>query len=169
MIIFFRGKAATGKTYISTILGEKLNIPIVEKDDFLDIFLEKRMNVAMSNEMSYDILALVIQKHIDMDKNLIVDIGLAHTPYFEIFLGKFICDSDNIRSFLFQCSDNDIWERRIAARIDSDVPNQYFKSVDDAVKYYDKYDICLRDGESLIDSSMSSEIILEEICEKINC
>jgi len=73
-IIIFRGKAATGKTYITDLLSEKLKVPVIRKDDIYDKLSIYGLERSIINSASYNILAGIIQTIIDTNCNLIVDI-----------------------------------------------------------------------------------------------
>ena len=168
MILFFRGKAATGKTRIAHIIKAQKGFQRISKDDLFDELLNQGVEWTEANTLSYDKLAEFIQKHHDMDCDLIVDIGLAHTPYFSEFLSKMNLDMNHVKLFLFTCSKDDIWEDRIASRIKSpEGPNQLFKSVNEAVEHYEKYDIYKLADETMIDSALSVEAMASRIYEML--
>lgn len=133
MIIFFRGKAATGKT-------------------------------SASNAMVYDALANAIQMAHDLNEDLVVDIGLAHTPYYLNFLSKMILDERRVKQFLFICSDEDLWRERIVGRIKApEAPNQGFKSFEEAKFHYQNYEIVKLVDEIEIDSAMPFESMYKRV------
>ena len=55
-IIIFRGKAATGKTFITNYLCKKLNIPVIRKDDIYDSLSMYNVEHSLNNSATYDIL-----------------------------------------------------------------------------------------------------------------
>lgn len=163
MIIFLRGKAATGKSMIADELSIRREIPIIRKDDIFDILLRNGINKDVANRSSYDILAEIVQKHIDSKCDAIVDIGLSHTPYFEMFLSKLEELETQVQYYLCDCSNQEEWNNRIKERLIDPKPNQYFKSVDEAINHYDRHQIIPLDGEVIIDSARPFDEIIEQI------
>lgn len=158
MIIFFRGKAATGKTSASHDLKSKHHFSIISKDIVFDELLKRGNDWATANAMAYDALAYDIQRAHDLNEELIVDIGLAHTPYFINFLSKMCLDEMRVKKILFICSDEDLWRERIESRIKApEAPNQGFKSFEEAKCHYQNYEIVKLDDEIVIDSAMPFE------------
>ena len=162
MIIIFRGKAATGKSMMAKQINEGLGAEIVSKDSIFDRLLEDGYSWDEASNIAYDKLASVIQDCHDNKKSLIVDIGLAHTEYFDNFMNKM--NLKNVKKFLFTCSDDSKWESRICKRIENpEVPNQAFKSIQQAREHYEKYNIIPHDDELVIDSADSVESIRKRI------
>lgn len=151
-IIIFIGKAATGKTFITNSLSKKLNIPIIRKDDIYDSLAKYNLEHYINNSATYDILAKIIQTNIDIGNDLIVDISLAHTPYFKQFLSKIHFNNSQLYQFLCICSDKEEWNKRIEKRLVNPLPNQLFKSVQEAEENYNKLDIKPVENEIVIDS-----------------
>ncbi len=122
MILFFRGKAATGKSTATALCAQRLSAAIVIKDSVFDGFLKK----------------------------------VALPP-------------SERRLFLFTCSNDAIWERRIQARIDSpEAPNQSFKSVRAAKAHYAAYAIVPLKGEHLVDSVKTPEQLVDSLCKRLD-
>lgn len=168
MILFFRGKAATGKSSVAKVISEEKNFQLLSKDIIFDKLLSDGMQWDQANAIAYDKLAQTIQEHHDNHNDIIVDIGLAHTPFFEIFLSKMNLDEKNVRHFLFICSKNSLWEERIAKRIDQpEALNQMFKSVDDAKSHYSRYHIHKLSSEVDIDSALSIDTMINTIYKSI--
>ena len=139
----------------------KYGFKIISKDTVFDDLLNRGYNWADANQVAYDQLAGLIQQHHDKNLNLIVDLGLAHTPYYEKFLSKMSLELRSIKQFLFVCSDDLIWMSRISERIGdlNAPPNQDFASVDSAYKHYKKYDIYPLTGEKVVDSILSLQMM----------
>lgn len=164
MILFFRGKAATGKSLVANAIAEKHSFKVMSKDSVFDELLENGYDWDVATEMAYDELALKIQQNHDAEQTLIVDIGLAHTPYFNTFLSKLTLKPEQVRYFLFDCSDEAIWQQRIETRIQStSAPNQAFKTAQEATEHYKRYEISLIENEKRIDSSQTMEKMMEDI------
>ena len=167
-IIIFRGKAATGKTYITDLLSEKLKVPVIRKDDIYDKLSIYGLERSIINSASYNILAEIIQTIIDTNCNLIVDISLAHNPYLEQFLSKINLKDSQVYQFLCICSDDEEWKSRIEKRLDNPSPNQSFKSVKEAEVHYNKLNIEPLENEIVIDSIDDISIIMERINEVLS-
>ena len=48
-IYIFRGKSATGKTTLTNILSQKINIPVLRKDDIFDQLSKYEPDIAILN------------------------------------------------------------------------------------------------------------------------
>ena len=73
-IYIFRGKSATGKTALTNMLSEKINVPVLRKDDIFDRLAEYEADISVLNAASYDILAKQIQTCIYNKSDIIVDV-----------------------------------------------------------------------------------------------
>lgn len=166
-IYFFRGKAATGKTTITNILSNKINVPVLRKDDIFDVISHYIKDNSQVNSISYDLLSKLIQTNINNKTDIIVDIGLHNTNGWRTFQSKLDFEDCKKFTFLCDCSDSAIWKMRFIERIKSPTPNQYFKTIEEVIAYYGKSEIELLDNEYYIDSSDSIENILTFIHEKI--
>lgn len=161
MIYFFRGKAATGKSTLALAIQNTREIEILSKDCFYDAFLREGQSTSEATSNAYEALAKAIDHYHSKGLDAIVDIGLAHKPYFEAFLSKL--SLTHYQSYLFICSDDALWESRIRARIDyPTAPNQLFKTVEEAIKHYAAYDISALINEHIIDSAMPLDKGLEQ-------
>lgn len=168
MIIFFRGKAATGKTTLSNIIKAKMGFTVISKDSIFDDLLSQGLTWDEANAIAYDKLAEKVQLYHDNEENVLVDIGLAHTPYFKNFLSKMVLNFEHIKCFLFTCTIDDVWEKRMMSRIASpEMPNQTFKSLEQARSYYKKYTISLLEGEVEVDSAMPLENMYNEVLKQV--
>lgn len=168
MIIFFRGKAATGKSFFAQKISEKYNMAIISKDAIFDKLLTEGNSWEKATKNSYDKLAKLIQQYNDSNINVIVDIGLAHTPFFMDFFSKLSLAENNYKNFLFICSNDEVWETRINERIlKTQVLNQSFTSSKEAKKYYKKYDIILLENEIEIDSAKDIDDIILDLVKHI--
>jgi|LGVE01.1.fsa_nt_gb cytidylate kinase len=153
MIIFFRGKAATGKSSLAKEFNNRLGLSIIHKDNIFDRLLLEGCSWSEANKLTYERLASNIQEYHDREENLIVDIGLAHTEYFLQFLSKMNLLKKNTEMFLFTC-DEKVWEDRILKRIKNpDGPNQAFKSIEEAKSHYNKYSIVALENEIELNST----------------
>lgn len=167
-LFIFRGKAATGKTTVTDLLGKKINTVVLRKDDIYDELAGYGMKHSDLNNASYDVLIKVLQSNIDRGCNLIVDIGLLHRPYMEQFLSKLNLKGVRVIQFLCICSKHEEWKKRMEQRLINPAPNQCFKSVKWAEAHYEKMDIGPFKGELVIDSANSVPVMMEEIYEAIN-
>lgn len=162
-IYFFRGKAATGKTLITNTLSNKLGTPIFRKDDIFDKLSSYNLSHNEINMASYDILSEIIATNIFTNNDLIIDVSLVHTPYLNQFLSKINLSNCKVYQFLCICSNHNEWKDRMSKRIANPLPNQFFKSVQEAEEHYNKMHIELLNGENLIDSCEDLESIINHI------
>jgi hypothetical protein len=70
MIIFFRGKAATGKSFFAQKISEKYNMAIISKDAIFDKLLTEGNSWEKATKNSYDKLAKLIQQYNDSNINV---------------------------------------------------------------------------------------------------
>ena len=167
-IYIFRGKSATGKTTLSNLLSRNINVPVLRKDDIFDELYKYEKNISILNAASYDILVKQIQTCIDNESDIIVDIALQHTPSLQTFLNKIDFKNSTVYRFFCDCSDDEIWLERWRKRLKKPVPNQYFKSIDDIVKHYDKCEIKSEAYEVVLDSVLSINELTDRITRCIN-
>ncbi len=163
MIIFLRGKAATGKSMIADEISLRRKMPIIRKDDIFDILLKNKVSVDVANSLSYDILVETLQKYIDAKSNAIVDIGLSHSPYFEMFLSKVQMADTQVYYYLCDCSNQDVWQKRIEERCINPKPNQTFQTIEEATNHYARYEISPLNSEVILDSIRPFDEIIEQI------
>ena len=166
-IYIFRGKSATGKTTLTNILSQQLNIPVLRKDDIFDALSKYETDITVLNGASYDILARQIQTCINNQSNVIVDIALQHIPSFKTFLNKIDFKNSIVYRFFCDCSNKDIWLERWHERLKSPLPNQYFKSIDEIVEHYEKCEIEQLNGEIVLDSILPVDNLIDRIMKNI--
>ena len=163
----FRGKSATGKTTLTNLLSQKLNIPVLRKDDIFDTLSKYEDNIGTLNSASYDILARLIQTCIDNQSDIIVDVALQHTLSLRMFLEKINFKEAVVYRFFCDCSDDEIWLDRWRERLKNPLPNQYFKSIDEVVEHYGKCEIMPLDNEVILDSILAVDELLDKIIKKV--
>ena len=75
-VYLFRGKAATGKTTLSSRLSQKLAIPVFRKDDITDAIKsgEYLTDRGAGNALCYDILCCILQTNLSC-ADFIVDLA----------------------------------------------------------------------------------------------
>ncbi len=166
-VYIFRGKAATGKTTITNQLSTKMNIAVLRKDDIFDKLSQHIMDQSQNNKVSYDILAELIQTSVNNKNDIIVDAGLSNTEGLKMFLSKINFKDSQVFYFLCDCSDNEMWIKRFDERFKNPKPNQYFKSADEIVIYYNNLQITLLNNEVVLDSSHNLDMIIDKIYEVI--
>lgn len=71
-VYFFRGKAATGKTTITNLLSNEINVSVLRKDDIFDVLSQSLKDNSQKHSISYDLLAKLIQTNIDNKTDVIV-------------------------------------------------------------------------------------------------
>jgi uridine kinase len=154
MIVVMRGKAATGKTSIANKIAQEMGFYYISKDMIFDQLLNDGWSWDHANERAYDHLIKSIQTMFSEGRVVVLDLGLAHTPYYLHFLEKL--NIIQTMKFLFVCSDDKRWEERIQRRIEKPQgPNQAFKSVEEARLHYEKYQIVPLEDELVVDSIQS--------------
>lgn len=156
-IYFFRGKAATGKTTITNSLSEELNISVLRKDVIFDSIASKIQDNQTNNEITYSILANLINTNIYNNCDIIIDVGLHNTDNLQVFLDKTDYHLSNIYYFFCDCSDEEIWNNRLKERLKNPLPNQFFTCLEEISHYYQQQDAKLMPNEIIIDS-------IEDIC-----
>lgn len=162
-LYIFRGKSATGKTLLTSLLSKELNICVLRKDDIFDPLSVYLDNNSINNKACYDILASIVQKSIDNNVDAILDISLPHNEYYKLFLSKINFKDTKVFSFLCDCSNEELWLSRWIKRLENPLPNQYFKSLEEIKNHYSKMDIALMGNECYIDSIYDAEQLLSEI------
>lgn len=166
-IYIFRGKSATGKTTLTNILSQKLNVPVLRKDDIFDSLSKHEKDIGILNSASYDILAAQIQTCIDNQSDVIIDVALQHTPSLKTFLNKIDFGDSTIYRFFCDCSNDNIWLERWHERLKNPLPNQYFKSIDEIAEHYGKCEIKPLNGEIILDSIIPVDDLVDKITEEI--
>lgn len=163
-IFIFRGKAATGKSVVTDLLSEKLNIVVLRKDDIYDKISSTILDHVENNRISYEILANIIQTNVDANCDIIIDIGLAHTSHLKEFLSKVNWANSTIYHFLCICSNNLLWRERINKRLKNPLPNQSVCSnVSEIEEHYRGYDITPLENEFIIDSTEKLHNIIDQV------
>ena len=166
-VILLRGKAATGKTVLSNALSKRLNVPVYRKDDVYDSLSIHELSHHIKNMASYDILAKMIQTSIDNTNDVIVDVSLFHTEYFKMFLSKMDLSKVNVHHYFCSCSDDDIWKERIRLRTENPLPNQIFESPEMAELHYAKLDGYILSEETILDSVLETNHLLDNVINTI--
>ncbi len=167
-IYIFRGKSATGKTTLTNLFSNKINVPVLRKDDIFDTLSNYVNDISTLNGASYDILARQVQTCIDNNSDIIIDIALQDTKALETFLNKIDFKNATVHRFFCDCSDNDMWLDRWKERLKNPLPNQYFKSIDEIVEHYSKCDIKPSDDEVVLDSILEVKELLNKVLENTN-
>ncbi|GKX29469.1 hypothetical protein SH1V18_19490 [Vallitalea longa] len=168
-IYIFRGKAATGKTTLANMLGEKLSIPIFCKDDILDVLKSSR-NIdesSIRNAICYDILLKIIQRSINLNADIIIDTALGNRKSAKYFFDRLDFKDNKTIKFYLDC-DIDVWKRRHEERLKNPLPHQSFKSIEHVMEYYEKMDVNPFEDEHIINTSKSVEESFNEINKIIN-
>ena len=166
-IYFFRGKAATGKTLLSDNLSRRKNIAVLRKDDVFDCNSKYIADNSLNNQITYDVLAKLIQTNIDNQVDVVVDVGLSSVSGLNMFLSKIDFSKAKLHFFYCDCSDLEVWRNRLEQRLENPAPNQFFDNVDKIVEYYENSDTEMRQDEILIDSIEDADILIEKILNEI--
>lgn len=166
-IFIFRGKAATGKTTLSNMLAEKLSISVIRKDDVVDA-LKSSKNITRSsinNEVCYNILYKIIQTNLELQVDLILDIGLGDRHNAATFLNRLDFKGNTVLKFFIDCSDEEEWKRRHRERLKNPLPHQSFQSLEHIMEHYQNADIQPFDDEYVIDSANPLQQCFQELCD----
>ena len=164
-IYIFRGKAAAGKTTLSTMLARELSIPVICKDDVVDALkmTETTDKDLINNKVCYNILSKIIQTNLDLGIDMILDIALGDRNNFKIFSERLNFRNNGVISFFVTCGDENEWRRRHEERIASPKPHQTFKSFEHVIEHYKNADFMPLDGEYIIDTANTVESSFSEI------
>lgn len=165
MIIFLRGKVATGKTMIAQALHEKLKIPVIKKDDVFDLLRNHDINHHQARGIAYDLMAMYIQQLDQFGIDAIIDINLPHTPDFINFISKMAVS--NPKYFLCTCSNDQTWSLRVQRYLDDKKDHLLFDSLEQAFDLYKQCDIVPLKNELTIDSTLPIDQLTNEILEMI--
>lgn len=145
------------------MMSQELKISVLRKDDIYDMLSVKDLEHSIKNRLSYNIMAKNINTNLRNNCDIIIDIALANSDHFSEFLSNLDLQGSHVIKFLCICSIEEVWRKRMEERIKNPTPNQLFKTVDEAVRYYTRYDIAPAKEEIIIDSSQSLPEILEKI------
>ena len=162
-LYIFRGIAATGKSTITDLISREFNITVLRKDDVYDMLSSELSDHNIKNKLSYNVLAKLIRSNLSLNGTLIIDIGLSNLQHLEEFLGKINLPEIEITKFLCICSDEQKWVKRIEERIKNPTPNQLFKTLNEALKYYHEKDNVAMKDETILDSSKAISALLEVV------
>lgn len=165
-VYIFRGKSATGKTTLSSILSRHLNIAVLRKDDIFDP-LSTHLDNQTNSRACYDILASMLSANISAGADVIVDIALPHNPHYMKFLSKIDFREHRPISFLCGCSDERLLLSRWERRLKNPLPNQFYQSIDAINAHYASMDIAPLPGEVCFDSARNLEDLKLDLFEKV--
>lgn len=169
-VYIFRGKAATGKTTLADLLGQKLSIPVFRKDDIVDA-LKSSKNIdkgSINNEVCYNILYRIIQTNLDLNANFILDIALGDRNNAKTFFERLDFKDNVVFKFFIDCSDENEWKRRHLKRLENPLLHQSFKSLEHVIEHYKNADVNPFEDEYIIDSADSLEKSFEQISKIIS-
>lgn len=166
-IYFFRGIPATGKTALTDRISAATGIAVFRKDDIFDPLSDAITDISSINRVSYDILARCIQTNIAHQVDIMVDVGFADTQDYTNFLSKLDLRGAQLLSFLCICSNQQVWKKRIEARLLHPAPNQFYRSFDEAVALIKKKRVELLEGEICLDSAKEIEYLMKIVLGKM--
>ena len=169
-VYIFRGKAATGKSALSDMLGKKFSIPVIRKDDIVDA-LKTTPNIdigLINNAVCYNILHKIIQTNLDLGADLILEIGLGDRKSAKWFFDRLDFKNNKVISFFTVCSDENEWKRRHEERIANPTPNQSFKSFEHVLEHYKNADVNPFENENIIDSADTLDQNFESVLKIID-
>ena len=168
-VYFFRGKAATGKTTLCTMLAKELSIPVIRKDDVVDALIMTQTDKNfINNEVCFNVLYKITQTNLDLGVDFIFDTIPAATNGAKFFIDRLDFKDNKIFNFLIDCSDENEWRRRHEERLKNPQPNQVFKSFEHVAEHYKNADLNPFDGEHIIDSAGTIKNCFEDVLKIID-
>ena len=169
-VYIFRGKAAMGKSTLADMLGKKLSIPVIRKDDIVDALkttqdIDKRF---INNSVCYNILYKIIQTNLNLGADFILDIALGDRQNAKAFFERLDFKNNKALWFFVICSNEDEWKKRLVERIENPLPNQSFKSFEHVLEHYKNADVNPFEHEHVIDSADTLEKSFEDVLKTIS-
>lgn len=153
MIYLFRGMPACGKTTITNLLSQDMNINVIRKDDIFDKVYECLSDRKSINILTYNIMSSLLQTQINNNNDCIIDAGLTTKSSYYEFIKKIDLKNNKLVSFLCVCSDKQEWKSRIEQRVKNPLPHQPYKDFDELISSYNENDLGCLNNEIILDSS----------------
>ncbi len=152
------------------MLGSKLAIPVFCKDDIVDA-IKSSANIedrSIRNAICYNVLSRMIQRSLDLNTDIILDIALGDRNGAKYFFDRLDFKENRTFKFFLKCSDLNEWKRRHEERLKNPLPHQSFKSIEHVFEHYEKLDVNPFEDEYIIDTSESVEKSFRDISRIIN-
>ncbi len=167
-VIVFRGKAGVGKTTISTAVAQKLNIPIIRKDDIYDSIARHVESHELRNAACYDILYRIVETNLLCGLNVVVDAGFHRLE--DILQFKTWIQNINATfvSLLCICSDENIWAERIKKRSVNPKPNNLITDFNNLKLHYGDLEAEALINEKILDTVERIDNLIADAVLKIS-
>ncbi len=112
-LILFKGLPGSGKSTLSRAPGQRLGLPIIDKDDIDDVL---HGQVAASGGLAYEIMLRVARRQLLQSLSVICDSPLLYSQTYERAQGIAIEANASLAIIECLCSYKQIWQRRIDSR-----------------------------------------------------
>lgn len=167
-LILFSGLAGTGKTTLAQLLSQKLQIPMVSFDYFLDYGLPRHLwdVEEITEDDLWHILFNFVELQLSLGLSIIMD---------AVFMGSGRDTASDIakkhrarfRAIHTFCSDENIWRDRVTKRIQSALPNDTPATWEAIMSEQDNYKPW-RQGEALfVDAVRSTDENFRDILQYV--
>ena len=162
-LILFRGRPGTGKTFLSALFAEALQLPVLRKDDLYDAVSSLHPDHRLRNKATYDALYAILQSNRSNNGVWVLDFPF-QTPEGLAQLTAW-CTKHAVRlqSILVVCSNEQLWAARFNRRALHPLPNQLITDFEVLRTHYDPLQLRAGAGELLVDTTDTAEQNLEKI------
>lgn len=168
-IVLFRGKAGVGKTFISTQVAARLNVPVIRKDDIFDTVFDYISDNELRNRFSYDLIHKFIDTNLESGTDVILDCPFHNHAQLLAMRQRIEAKNGYFKPILLMCSDEGIWADRFNERKLNPKPNNLITDFEGIKQHYERRNISLvpLDGELVLDTIEAAENIVERAVEYI--
>ena len=151
-LILFRGRPGVGKTLLSGLLSQRLNVPVLRKDDMYDHIAFLNTDHGLRNKAAHDVLYAIFKSNAHSSSQFILDFPFQFDADIEQL--ETWCRANNVelRSILTTCSDEALWAQRLKKRAENPATNQLITDFEEFRKRYSTMQLEARAGELLIDT-----------------
>jgi predicted kinase len=151
-IILFRGRPGTGKTLLSGLLAERLNIVVLRKDDIYDSITFLNAEHRLRNKATYDVLYTILKSNAGNASKIILDFPFQFDEDIDQLMVWCHAHKVELKSILVTCSDEVLWAGRFNERAENPSPNQLITDFEQLRARYTTMQIEARTCELLIDT-----------------
>ena len=166
-VITFRGKAGVGKTTLSDAVAQKLNIPVIRKDDIYDAVAPFLYEHEFRNKICYDVLYKMIETNIINGVDIIVDAGFHDLDVALKFRDWVQNKNAQFKSFLCICSKQEVWAERFNRRSLDPKPNNLITDFETLKCHYKNMDTEALSNETSLDTMDNIENIVNKVVSEI--
>ncbi len=164
-LILFRGRPGTGKTTLSQAFAQRVNFPILRKDDVYDVTAEFITEHNARNKISYRALYKILESNTGNGSTFILDYPFQHPGDLDILRAWCADHKATLKSILVTCSDEKVWAQRLDERAKNPAPNQLITDFDSFKKLYGTMHLSPEADELCVDTVRSVEDIVANIVE----